>query len=64
MMNRKYTQSMTLRLEPQIDALLTEAAYDRRTTKAAWIRSAIRQGLGIADIRTGKVAELVQGGPR
>lgn len=45
----KYTECMTLRLEPHLDDLVTEAAYDRRTSKAAWIRSAIRRSLGMSD---------------
>jgi predicted transcriptional regulator len=57
MMNRKYTQCMTLRLEPTVDELLSEVAYDRRTTKADWIRSAIRQNLGITDARPGRLAK-------
>jgi hypothetical protein len=40
----KYT-CMTLRLEPQLDERLTEAAYDRGLTKSDWIRAAIRWGL-------------------
>jgi hypothetical protein len=38
---------LTLRIEPQLDEILTEACWAHRTTKAAWIRSAIRQSLGI-----------------
>jgi hypothetical protein len=37
--------TMTLRLHPELDELLTEASYDRRTTKADWIRAAIRARL-------------------
>jgi hypothetical protein len=44
-MIRTYTRCLTLRIEPSVDDLLTEAAYDRRLTKADWIRSAIRRGL-------------------
>ncbi len=36
---------MTLRLDPAIDELLTEAAHDKGVTKTDWIRSAIRQRL-------------------
>lgn len=39
--------AMTLRLDPQLDQVLTEVCWDRRTTKAAWIRAALRQSLGI-----------------
>jgi hypothetical protein len=36
---------MTLRLDPAIEELVAEAAYDKGVTKTAWIRSAIRQTL-------------------
>ena len=51
-MKRTYTHCLTLRIEPNIDELLAEAAFDRRITKSDWIRSAIRQGL--ATQRTAK----------
>ncbi len=41
-MNRTYTRCLTLRIEPNVDDLLAEAAYDRRLTKSDFIRSAIR----------------------
>ena len=44
-MKLKYERCLTLRLDDTLDDLLTEAAYDRRTSKAAMIRSAIRQSL-------------------
>ena len=44
-MNRTYTRCLTLRIEPNFDDLLTEAAYDRRLTKSDFIRSAIRHML-------------------
>lgn len=44
-MNRTYTRCLTLRIEPNVDDLLAEAAYDRRLTKSDWIRTAIRRGL-------------------
>jgi predicted HicB family RNase H-like nuclease len=44
-MNRTYTRCLTLRIEPNIDDALTEAAHDRRITKSDWIRSAIRRSL-------------------
>jgi len=44
-MNRTYTRCLTLRIEPSVDDLLTEAAYDRHLTKADWIRTAIRRSL-------------------
>jgi len=45
----KYTECMTLRLEPHIHDLVIEAAYNRRSTIATWIRSSIRRSLGVAD---------------
>jgi predicted transcriptional regulator len=39
--------AMTLRLDPDLDDLLTEVCWGQRTTKAAWIRAAIRQALGL-----------------
>jgi hypothetical protein len=45
-MKRKHTHAMTLRLDPQLDELLTNASYDAHLTKAAWIRCAILQSLG------------------
>lgn len=36
---------MTLRLDPAIDELITDAAHDHGVTKSDWIRSAIRQSL-------------------
>ena len=52
-MNRKttYTRCLTLRLDPKIDELLTDACWSRRTSKAAWIRAAIRQSLGFENDR-------------
>jgi hypothetical protein len=44
-MNRIYTHCLTLRLTPDLDELLTEAAFDGRITKSDWIRVAIRQRL-------------------
>jgi hypothetical protein len=44
-MNKNKYTCMTLRLEPQLDQRLTEAAYDRRLTKTDWLRAAIRWGL-------------------
>ena len=45
-MKRKQTHAMTLRLDPQLDELLTNASYDAHVTKAAWTRRAILQSLG------------------
>jgi hypothetical protein len=39
--------AMTLRIEPQLDDILTEACWAHKTTKAAWIRTAITRSLGI-----------------
>jgi hypothetical protein len=36
---------MTLRLDPAIEELVTEAAHDKGVTKTAWIRTAIRHRL-------------------
>lgn len=36
---------MTLRLDPRLDDLVTDAAYDARQSKAAWIRLAIERSL-------------------
>lgn len=47
MTTSRHTHAMTLRLDPTIDELLTEAAFDRRTSKAQWIRFAIRHRLGL-----------------
>lgn len=44
-----FTRCQTLRLDQQLDDLLTEAAYDHRTSKSSYVRSALRNCLGIAD---------------
>jgi hypothetical protein len=44
-MNRKHIHCLTLRLDPQLDDLLTETAFENRTSKSSWIRMAIRQRL-------------------
>lgn len=38
---------LTLRIDPQLDEILTETCWDHRTTKASWTRAALRQSLGI-----------------
>ena len=48
-MKSKLTHCLTLRIEPHIDDMITEASYDSRTSKAGWIRAAIRQSLVLAD---------------
>ncbi len=44
-MKRTHTHAMTLRLDPRLDESLTEASYDARLSKAAWIRRAIHAQL-------------------
>jgi hypothetical protein len=51
-MKRRFSKALTLRLDPQMDELVTEAAYNRRSSKATWIRAAIRHSL--ANELTGK----------
>jgi hypothetical protein len=46
MMKHKHTHAMTLRLDPRLDDLVTDASYDKRLSKAAWIRRAIHASLG------------------
>jgi hypothetical protein len=46
-MKIKNSSCMTLRLPPQLDELVTEASYDHRMSKAAWIRMAIKGSLGV-----------------
>jgi predicted transcriptional regulator len=44
-MKPKNSHAMTLRLDPRLDDLLTDASYDARLSKAAWIRRAIERCL-------------------
>jgi hypothetical protein len=45
-MRTKFTHCLTLRIVPEMDALIADAAYDSRiTSKAAWIRWAITRSL-------------------
>lgn len=46
-MKTKRTQAMTLRLDLPINELLNEAAWQRKLSKAAYVRGAIRQRLGL-----------------
>lgn len=46
-MKPKHIHCLTLRIQPQLDEALTEACWDHRTTKATWIRAAIRRSLGL-----------------
>jgi hypothetical protein len=46
-MTKTTNHAMTLRIDSQLDDILAEACWEHRMTKAAWIRAAIRQSLGI-----------------
>lgn len=46
-MTKNRYHCLTLRIEPELDELLAEACWEHRTSKATWIRAAIRQSLGI-----------------
>jgi hypothetical protein len=46
-MTTKNSSCMTLRLSPQLDELVTEASYNHRMSKAAWIRMAIKRSLEV-----------------
>ena len=50
-MKNNYTHCLTLRLDHELDDLLTEAAYDYTMSKSSWIRASLRQSLGIAGLR-------------
>ena len=39
------THCMTLRIPPELDLLVSDAAYEARQSKASWIRAAIHQRL-------------------
>jgi len=45
-MKTKFTHALTLRIDTTINELLTEAVWERQTSKAQFIRAAIRQRLG------------------
>ena len=45
-MKKKLTHCLTLRTRPELDLLVSDAAYDARLSKAAWIRRAIHAHLG------------------
>jgi hypothetical protein len=45
-MKSKPSHAMTLRLDPLLDDLLTDASYDAHLSKAAFIRRAIHAHLG------------------
>jgi hypothetical protein len=44
-MSQRHTYCLTLRLEPRIEELIAEAAYDRGITKSDYIRAAISKSL-------------------
>ena len=44
-----FSRCQTLRLNPELDDLLTEHAYNRSITKAAYIRSALIRQIKIDD---------------
>lgn len=44
-MNRTNKHFMTLRLPTDLNEQIAQASHDRRLTKSAWIRAAIRQTL-------------------
>ena len=48
MTKRMNTCCLTLRIDQELDELISEIAYDYGVSKSSWIRSAVRQGLGIA----------------
>jgi hypothetical protein len=41
----KNTHCLTLRIPPELDLLVSDAAYDARLPKSAWIRRAIQRCL-------------------
>ena len=45
-MKKKLTHCLTLRTRPELDLLVSDAAYDARLSKAAYIRRAIHAHLG------------------
>ena len=44
-MTIKNTHCLTLRIPPDLDLLVSDAAYDARQSKTSWIRAAIHQRL-------------------
>ena len=42
---------MTLRIDPQLDEMITNASYDKQVSKTDWIRSAIRLKLSNTQTR-------------
>jgi predicted HicB family RNase H-like nuclease len=45
-MKTRHPHAMTLRLDPRLHDLVTDASYDARLSKAAYIRRAIHASLG------------------
>ena len=50
-MKTKLTHSLTLRITPELNLLILDTAYDAHLTKAAWIRKAIHDSLGLRQRR-------------
>lgn len=44
-MKTKFTHCLTLRITPEMDSLLCDAAHDARLPKSDWIRLAIQKFL-------------------
>jgi hypothetical protein len=44
-MMTRFTHCMTLRIPPELDSLIADAAHDARLPKSSWIRAAIHQRL-------------------
>ncbi len=44
-MKMKNTHCMTLRISPEVDSLIADAAHDARLPKSGWIRLAIQRCL-------------------
>jgi len=44
-MKIKFTHALTLRITPEMDSLLCDAAHDARLPKSGWIRRAIERSL-------------------
>lgn len=57
-MSRKltYSRCQTLRLDPRLDDLLAEAAFEHRISKASYVRAALHHQLGTGDERHGRMA--------
>jgi predicted HicB family RNase H-like nuclease len=51
MMKTTLTHSLTLRISPELNLMILDAAYEARLSKAAWIRKAINHSLGLKQRR-------------